>query len=73
MTGNVCGVERLIRLVLGLVFFALGVFGELPPVGTWGVFILGVVALFTGLVGYCPVWGLLGINTCLTHDPGKRV
>jgi len=64
MACNVGGIERPIRMIVGLAFLALAVFGNLPT-GWLIVFsILGGVALITGLVGYCPAWSLLGISTC---------
>ncbi|GKS60172.1 hypothetical protein YTPLAS18_36990 [Nitrospira sp.] len=72
MTCNVGGIERPIRMVLGLAFLALGMLADLPPAGMWGVIIVGAVALITGLIGYCPAWSLLGINTCPTQAPRTR-
>jgi O-antigen ligase len=59
MTKNIGDIERIIRIVGGLVLIALAVTGT---VGVWGW--LGLVPLATGLVGWCPPYSLLGINTC---------
>jgi O-antigen ligase len=59
MTQNIGNIERIIRIVGGLVLIALAVTGT---VGVWGW--LGLVPLATGLVGWCPPYSLLGINTC---------
>ena len=59
MTHNIGGIERIIRIVAGLVLIALAVTGT---VGVWGW--LGLVPLATGLMGWCPPYSLLGINTC---------
>jgi hypothetical protein len=64
MTCNVGGIERPIRMVLGLMFIALGAFAALPPAGMWISYAVGAIALITGMVGFCPAWNLLGINTC---------
>jgi hypothetical protein len=56
--------DRVLRVVLGLVLLGLAITGEL---GVWAY--LGVVPLLTGLVGMCPLYMLLGINTC---PLGKR-
>jgi len=52
-------VDRALRVVVGLVLIALVFVGPQTP---WGW--LGVVPLVTGLVGFCPAYTLLGINTC---------
>jgi len=65
---NVGGVERLIRIALGVALLALAFFAN---IGVWVYVagIVGVVALVTGLVGYCPAWALFGINTCSPKKP----
>jgi O-antigen ligase len=59
MTKNIGNIERIIRIVGGLVLIALAATGT---VGVWGW--LGLVPLATGLIGWCPPYSLLGINTC---------
>jgi len=55
MQKNIHPVERVIRVVVGLV---LTTFAFLGPANPW--FLLGI----TGLTGWCPPYQLLGINTC---------
>ena len=52
-------VDRILRVGLGLGLLSLVFIG---PQTAWGW--VGVVPLFTGLVGNCPVYSLFGINTC---------
>ncbi len=59
MTKNVGGIDRILRIAGGLVLIGLAATGT---VGAWGW--LGLVPLATGLIGWCPPHGLLGINTC---------
>jgi hypothetical protein len=59
MSANVGGMDRMLRIVAGLVILALGAFG---PLGWWGL--LGLVPLGTGLVRWCPAYSLVGLNTC---------
>jgi O-antigen ligase len=59
MKTNVGSIDRGIRVVAGLALISLAVTGT---VGVWGW--LGVVPLATGLVGWCPPYAMLGINTC---------
>ena len=59
MTRNVGKTDKLLRIGGGLLLLALGAFG---PLGWWGL--VGLVPLVTGLLGNCPAYGLLGVNTC---------
>lgn len=59
MTKNIGGTERVLRVVAGLVLVALAATGQL---GAWAW--LDLVPVATGLVGWCPPYSLLGINTC---------
>lgn len=59
MKANVGGVDRVLRIVLGLVLLGLAATGT---IGWWGW--LGIVPLATGLVGWCPPYAIFGISTC---------
>ena len=59
MTQNIGNIERIIRIFGGLVLIALAATNS---VGVWGW--VGLVPLATGLMGWCPPYSLLGINTC---------
>ena len=59
MKFNVGTVDRVLRIVVGLVLIGLAATGT---VGLWGW--IGVVPLATGLFRFCPAYTLLGINTC---------
>ncbi|MFO7768605.1 MAG: DUF2892 domain-containing protein [bacterium] len=60
---NEAGWERILRAVAGVVFLYLGFSGVVT--GVWGVvlIIIGIVMLITGLVGWCPVYAVLGTGT----------
>ena len=51
--------DRVIRVVLGLGLLSLTMVGPQTP---WGY--VGLVPLATGLLGFCPLYRLVGINTC---------
>lgn len=59
MTKNVGGIDRVLRITIGLALVAAAATGT---VGLWGY--LGVLPLLTGLVGWCPPYSMLGFNTC---------
>jgi hypothetical protein len=72
MTCNVGGIEKPIRIVGGLLLIGVGAFGGFAPVGTGIALALGVVFLITGLIGYCPLTSLMGINTCQPSQGAKQ-
>jgi hypothetical protein len=59
MERNIHNVERVIRVIVGAGVTSLAFWG---PSNVW--FLLGLIPLATGLVGWCPPYALLGINTC---------
>ncbi|MEZ4362972.1 MAG: DUF2892 domain-containing protein [Kofleriaceae bacterium] len=59
LTHNEHSIDRALRVLLGVVLLSLTVLG---PKTMWGL--VGAVPLLTGLVGFCPLYRLLGINTC---------
>ena len=59
MVQNVGKIDRLIRIIVGLIVLSL-VFGG--PKTLWGL--LGLIPLGTALIGWCPPYAMLGINTC---------
>ncbi|TNF64041.1 MAG: DUF2892 domain-containing protein [Rhodobacteraceae bacterium] len=54
--------DRAIRVIVGLALLA-GFF-LMPEAGYRWALLIGVVPLVTGLMGSCPAYSLLGINTC---------
>jgi hypothetical protein len=59
MTTNVGTIDRALRILVGLALISLVFVGPQTP---WGW--IGLLPLITGLLGWCPPYALLGINTC---------
>jgi hypothetical protein len=59
MTRNEGNLDRVVRVVLGLVLLSLVFTG---PQTAWGW--IGIVPLVTGLVGFCPLYRIFGVSTC---------
>lgn len=60
MKANVGGIDRILRIVIGIVLIALAVTNV---VSLWG-FIVGGIVLATGVLRFCGAYTLLGVNTC---------
>lgn len=58
MTRNEGNTDRIIRVVLALAIFALGI-----VYGSW-FGLIGIVPLATGLIGWCPLYSVFGVSTC---------
>lgn len=58
MSKNEGTIDRILRIIGGIVLLSLTVIGPETP---WGY--IGLVPLLTGLVGYCPLYSILGICT----------
>ena len=65
MKANVGGVDKILRIVAGLVLLSLILILE-GNARWWGL--VGIVPLVTGLFNFCPLYTLLGINTCPLKD-----
>lgn len=59
LAANEGKIDRIIRVVVGIILLNLIFVG---PQTLWGL--VGLVPLLTGLVGFCPAYKLLGMNTC---------
>jgi len=59
MKANVGGIDRIMRIVAGLVLIGLAVAGIGAP-WTW----VGVIPLVTGVFSFCPFYPLLGVSSC---------
>jgi hypothetical protein len=61
MKANVGGIDRILRIVVGLVLLAAVVLLE----GNARWFgLIGIVPLLTGIFGYCPAYVLFGFSSC---------
>ena len=59
MNRNEGSLDRAVRAIAGLVLVGATLAGAIGP---WGW--IGVVPLLTAAVGWCPLYTVLGINTC---------
>ena len=63
MKTNIHPVERVARIAVGLALCSLAFWGPANK-----CFLLGLIPVATGLLGWCPPYALLGINTCPRKD-----
>lgn len=56
---NVGRVDHLLRIFIGILLMGLA---DMNVIGPWGWF--GVIPFITGALRYCPIYSLLGVDTC---------
>ncbi len=66
MKTNMGTIDRALRVIVGLVLIALAV---TQTVGWWGW--LGVIPVLTGSIGICPLYSIIGVNTCCKKNCDK--
>lgn len=59
MKTNVGSIDRIARVVIGLLLITLAAMGS---IGVWGW--IGIVPLATAAFSFCPLYSVLGLNTC---------
>ena len=59
---NVGGIDRVLRIVVGIALLAVYFLFPEEPLHVWAL--IGVVPLATGLFSTCPAYSIFGISTC---------
>ncbi len=72
MKKNVGTLDRIIRVIIAIVFGYL-YFAKIIT-GAWGIVLLmlGLIFLFTAIVGHCALYVPFGISTCTKKDRDKK-
>lgn len=68
MKKNIHPVERIFRIAVGIILISLAFVG---PANYW--FLLGIVPLLTGFVGWCPLYAIMGVDTCHLGKHKKEI
>ena len=68
MPANMGPIDRVARLAIGLTLIAYAIPWGFPPTGWNWVGWIGGVPILTGVIGYCPLYSVLGVSTC----PARR-
>jgi hypothetical protein len=65
MKKNVGTADRIIRIIIGIILIGLGIYFQ----ASWGLVamivlvVVGLIALITGIIGYCGIYALCKIST----------
>ncbi|WP_367651954.1 DUF2892 domain-containing protein, partial [Psychrobacter sp.] len=55
---NIGGIDRMLRIIAGVIIIALGAYYQ----SWWGI--VGLIPLLTGVFRFCPLYTMVGVNTC---------
>ena len=68
MSANVGKIDRVLRTLLGLALVVWAFVGQAPmwdnAILMWGAVIVGAVLIVTASMKFCPMYRVLGVNTC---------
>ena len=68
MTANVGSMDRIIRFIIGAALIVLPYITDMEiwanPMISYGANAVGAILILTGLFRFCPLFKILGINTC---------
>ena len=67
MKSNVGGIDKILRIAAGVI--VLGLFFVLEGNARYWA-LVGLVPLFTGLFNFCPLYSIIGVNTCPMKKAG---
>ena len=65
---NENSIDRTIRIALGVIMLAMAAAGAVAAPWLYLAWIVGALALVTGIVGFCPLYAILRISTA----PARR-
>jgi len=60
---NVGSFDQILRLIIGAVLIALAYFGILSGTAAIIAYVVAAITIITGLVKFCPLYSILGINS----------
>ena len=64
MTANVGMIDRVIRIIVGILLIAFAMRVGFPETGWNWIGWIGVVPILTAIFGYCPAYSVVGLSTC---------
>lgn len=64
MTKNIGMIDRVLRIVIGIILIAFALKIGFGNTGWNWIGWIGVIPIVTALVGSCPLYSLVGVNTC---------
>ena len=68
MKCNVGKTDKIIRIIIGIITLGIAFFGGVEGTLKIILIIVGIIGLGTGILGFCALYTLLGINTCKTKE-----
>lgn len=70
MAANVCGREKTVRWIIGIILFVAGII--VAGTAGWIMGIVGVVLILTAMFSYCPINAMFHRNSCMVRTSGNK-
>ena len=64
MNTNVGGIDKVLRIIIGLVLIAYAIPLGFPATGWNWVGWIGIILLATAIFGICPLYSIIGVSSC---------
>ncbi len=64
MKNNMSSVDRIVRVIIALIFSALYITGTVTGVLAYVLLALGGVFVLTSAINSCPIYSFFGLSTC---------
>ncbi len=68
MKKNVGTLDTVIRTIMAVVAFYIAYLPEVNPPWNYVLYAIGSIFIVTGVLGKCPIYSVLGINSCKTKN-----
>ncbi|MEY8021492.1 DUF2892 domain-containing protein [Muriicola sp. SD30] len=68
MKKNMGALDKLIRVVVALVAGALVYYEVVTGMYSYVLLTITAIFLLTSLIGFCPLYGIFGLNTCAVRS-----
>lgn len=60
---NEAPIDRVVRVIVGFALLAVAFTGAVVAPWVYAAWLVGAIALVTGIVGFCPLYAVLGVST----------
>jgi len=64
MKKNIGPIDKFVRILIAAIIMALYYFGYISDTLAMVLLVIGIILLLTSLINFCPLYKIIGVNTC---------